>query len=79
MGGRLSENPNLKVLLVEAGPEEPIASSIPMFFYTAKETELDWQYETVPQKKACLADGGICPWPRGKMLCGTACMSGKIK
>lgn len=77
MGARISENPNHRVLLVEAGPEEPIAPSIPMFAYSALDTVLDWKYETVPQKNACLANGGICLLPRGRMFCGTACMSGK--
>lgn len=79
LAGRISENPKHKVLLVEAGPEEPIAQSIPMFFFTAVNTTLDWKYKTVPQKNACLSNDGICYWPRGKMLCGTACLSGKNK
>ncbi|KAG4075602.1 hypothetical protein HA402_003427 [Bradysia odoriphaga] len=78
LAGRISENPKHNVLLIEAGPEEPISPSIPMFFFTALDTELDWKYETVPQKNACLSNGGVCNWPRGKMMCGTACMSGMM-
>ncbi|XP_065201443.1 glucose dehydrogenase [FAD, quinone]-like [Planococcus citri] len=78
LAGRLSENPNHKVLLLEAGPEEPISPSVPFFAFTAWNTSLDWNYHTVPQKNACLSTGGICIWPRGKMLCGTACMSGMM-
>lgn len=63
---------------MEAGPEEPVGPSIPMFWFTGQGTKYDWKYETVPQKNACLANGGVCNWPRGKMLCGTACLSGKI-
>lgn len=77
MAGRLSEIKQNKVLLLEAGPEEPIASSVPIFALAAQQTPVDWQFETVPQKNACLANDGVCYWPRGKMLCGTACMSGK--
>lgn len=79
MAGRLSENPHNNVLLLEAGPEEPIAPSVPIFAFTAPKTPVDWQFETVPQKNACLANDGICYWPRGKMLCGSACMSGREK
>ncbi|XP_065205423.1 glucose dehydrogenase [FAD, quinone]-like [Planococcus citri] len=76
LAGRLSENPNHKVLLLEAGPEEPLGPSVPYFSNSALDTSVDWKFETVPQKKACLKTGGICKWPRGKMICGTACMTG---
>lgn len=77
LASRLSEDPNWRVLLLEAGPEEPSVSSVPAFAFAAVNTTYDWRYETVPQKRACLANGGVCHWPRGKMLCGTACLSGK--
>lgn len=78
IASRLSEDPKSRVLLLEAGPEEPSISSVPAFAFTAANSTYDWQFETVPQKRACLGNGGVCLWPRGKMLCGTACLSGKI-
>ena len=74
---RLAENNNFKVLLLEAGPEEPETAFIPAFaFKTNHSDHYDWKYETIPQKNACRSNGGVCLWPRGKMLCGTACISG---
>lgn len=76
MASRLSENPSHRVLLLEAGPEEPTITSVPVFAFGANETDYDWKFKTIPQKKACRSTGGVCRWPRGKMLCGTACLSG---
>lgn len=66
VASRLAENPDWKVLLLEAGPEEPTASLLPAFAMSAVGSELDWKYETQPQNTACLATGGVCKWPRGK-------------
>jgi choline dehydrogenase len=66
VASRLSENPDWKVLLLEAGPEEPTASLLPAFAMSAVGSELDWKYQTQPQNTACLATGGVCNWPRGK-------------
>lgn len=78
IASRLSEDPKSRVLLLEAGPEEPSISSVPAFAFTAANSTYDWQFETVPQRRACLGNGGVCLWPRGKMLCGTACLSGNF-
>jgi choline dehydrogenase len=66
VASRLSENPDWKVLLLEAGPGEPTASLLPAFAMSAVGSELDWKYQTQPQNTACLATGGVCNWPRGK-------------
>jgi choline dehydrogenase len=68
VASRLSENPDWKVLLIEAGPEEPTATSVPAFAVSAVGSELDWKYQTQPEGMACLATGGICNWPRGKAV-----------
>lgn len=73
---RLSDNPKQRVLLLEAGPDEPTVVTVPVFAFRANNTQYDWQYKTTPQKRACLSTNGECIWPRGKMLCGTACLSG---
>lgn len=58
-----------QVLLIEAGGDEPIPSSVPAWVtaYWGRE-DTDWDYHTEPQEKACLNNGGVCSWPRGKML-----------
>lgn len=76
VAGRLSENPNWTVVLLESGSEQPVATDIPAFLTSAIGTKYDWQYATTPQKNACLAFGGVCGWPRGKLLGGTAALSG---
>ncbi|XP_025422177.1 glucose dehydrogenase [FAD, quinone]-like isoform X3 [Sipha flava] len=78
IAGRLSENPNWTVTLLESGPEQPAATDIPALLSSAISTKYDWKYSTVPQKNACLAYGGVCGWPRGKVLGGTAVLSGSM-
>lgn len=78
VAARLSEVPGWTVGLLEAGPEEPSTTSVPAFATAAAGTYLDWQYVTVPQRNACLNTGGLCAWPRGKMLGGTGAMTGMM-
>ncbi|CAG4932911.1 unnamed protein product [Colias eurytheme] len=79
VASRLSENPMWKVLLIEAGGDEPVPSAVPSWFgaYWGR-PETDWIYYTEPQSKACLAKGGKCYWPRGKMLGGTSVINGMM-
>ncbi|XP_072934415.1 glucose dehydrogenase [FAD, quinone]-like [Epargyreus clarus] len=79
VASRLSENPQWKVLLIEAGGDEPTQSSVPAWVtaYWGRE-ETDWSYYTEPQKKACLSKGGKCSWPRGKMLGGCTVINGMM-
>ena len=55
VAARLSEDPNVKVLLLEAGPDPPFFNSVPVIGSFLQKTGYDWSYETVPQKNACLA------------------------
>ena len=76
VAARLSENPMVKVLLLEAGGSESIVSDIPQTTIMLQGTTVDWQYETVPQRKACLGlKGRRSKWPRGKMLGGTSAIN----
>lgn len=48
-----------KILLIEAGPEEPTMTSVPGTFQNAIDTNLDWKYETEPTRPnptACLGE-----------------------
>lgn len=65
------------MILLESGPEQPAATDIPAFLSSAVGSMYDWKYVTVPQKNACLAYGGVCEWPRGRVLGGTSVLSGK--
>lgn len=54
---RLSDNPWRKILLIEAGPEEPTMTAIPGFAFSAVNTSLDWNFKTEPtlsHPTACL-------------------------
>ncbi|XP_055312512.1 glucose dehydrogenase [FAD, quinone]-like isoform X2 [Sitodiplosis mosellana] len=63
VAGRLSENPNYKVLLIEAGGNPPL------------ESDVDYLYSSYATR-ACLSNSGLCPISRGKMLGGTTSMNG---
>ncbi|XP_008478083.2 glucose dehydrogenase [FAD, quinone]-like, partial [Diaphorina citri] len=39
---------------------------------------LDYSYKTEKNEKACLSSGGVCTWPRGRMLSGTGSFSGML-
>ncbi|XP_012251307.2 glucose dehydrogenase [FAD, quinone]-like isoform X2 [Athalia rosae] len=78
---RLSDNPWWKVLLVEAGPEEPTMTAFPGLAFNAINTSLDWKFltePTQPHPTACLENGGACSWPRGKMVSGTGGLYGMM-
>ncbi|KMQ92851.1 glucose dehydrogenase [Lasius niger] len=78
---RLSDNPWRKILLIEAGPEEPTMTAIPGLAFNAVNTSLDWNFKTEPTSPhptACLKTGGVCTWPRGKMIAGTGGLHGMM-
>ncbi|KAL6259290.1 hypothetical protein P5V15_009209 [Pogonomyrmex californicus] len=78
---RLSDSPWRKILLIEAGPEEPTMTAIPAFAFNAVNTTLDWNFKTEPTSPhptACLKTNGICTWPRGKMVAGTGGLHGMM-
>lgn len=49
MANRLAANPNLRVLLLEAGGPQTSITDAPALAPALVNTEADWQYETVPQ------------------------------
>ncbi len=74
---RLSEDPTVSVLLLEAGGEnDPAvdpALAIPLFCTTlTPNTAYDWNYTTVPQKEL---NGRSIPYPLGIGLGGSSAVS----
>ncbi|KAI4495581.1 hypothetical protein M0802_008593 [Mischocyttarus mexicanus] len=67
---RLSENPKWKVLLIEAGDDEPAGAEIPSYLQAYLGTSMDWNYKTSDEPYACLANNRSCNWPRGKNMGG---------
>ncbi|GFS80831.1 glucose dehydrogenase [Trichonephila clavipes] len=50
VASRLSEEPCVSVLLLEAGGKPPLINDIPALARAFWFTKLDWAYKTVPQK-----------------------------
>ena len=63
---RLSEDRDVRVLLLEAGPADgPAAMSVPAAWPALIGSEVDWGYETVPQPGL---GGNAIAYPQGKVL-----------
>ncbi|MBO9669342.1 MAG: GMC family oxidoreductase N-terminal domain-containing protein [Sphingobium sp.] len=74
---RLSENPDLRVLLVEAGGSEkrPVVDMPAAWFEAMKTREIGWGYMTEPEPHA---DGRRIPAPRGKLIGGCSSINGMM-
>ncbi|KAJ8963250.1 hypothetical protein NQ318_018716 [Aromia moschata] len=78
--GRLSEVPSFKVLLIEAGGDEPPGSQVPSMVVSYHGNPyLDWNYMTEPEPRACQGfPEKRCSWPRGKVLGGCSVINGMM-
>lgn len=79
LAARLSEKENFRVLLIEAGGEEPWMAGIPLAAPLLQRSRYDWQYLTAPQKRSseALVDRQSA-WPRGKVLGGSGTINYNI-
>ncbi|KAI1788596.1 GMC oxidoreductase [Ganoderma leucocontextum] len=70
LASRLSEDPSITVLLIEAGAshEDHVFTRIPMAFRNLLQSSADWQFWSSPQDDV---DGRKLYWPKGKILGGT--------
>ncbi|KAK3913201.1 Glucose dehydrogenase [FAD, quinone] [Frankliniella fusca] len=83
LASRLSEDPSVTVLLLEAGVEESLRSEVPAAMLTLSGpgygSEEDWAFETEPQSQSC---GGLVAnrsqWPRGRALGGSSTINGML-
>ena len=76
LAARLSEDPRVRVLLLEAGPEaEADEISIPVAFSALFKTRWDWNYTTTEQKQL---HNRRAYWPRMKALGGCSSMNAMI-
>ncbi|EDS29165.1 conserved hypothetical protein [Culex quinquefasciatus] len=75
VANRLSENPDWKILLLEAGGDPPIESEIPGLFLHIQQSASDWNYHAERSPRASKAMPGGSFWPRGKMLGGCSAMN----
>ena len=77
LANRLSENPNNKVLLIEAGGKDSYPwIHIPVGYYkTMHNSKTDWCYKTEPDKTM---ENRSIPYPRGKTLGGSSSINGLL-
>lgn len=79
VAARLSEVSGWRVLLMEAGGEEPATVQVPSMVVNFQGTELDWQYRTEPESHACRGmPERRCAWVRGKVLGGSSTINGMV-
>ncbi|XP_055604796.1 glucose dehydrogenase [FAD, quinone]-like [Uranotaenia lowii] len=72
LANRLSENPDWKVLLLEAGDRENLFVKIPVFAAYLQSTSYNWGYLAERQMYSCWGmTDQRCPLPRGKGLGGS--------
>ncbi|MRH28191.1 glucose-methanol-choline oxidoreductase [Microbacterium sp. SYP-A9085] len=73
LAARLSEDPSVQVLLLEAGgPDRALELHVPAAFSRLFRGPYDWNYDTVPQ--AALENRTVY-WPRGKTLGGSSSLN----
>ncbi len=76
LANRLSKNPDVNVLLLEAGvPDKRPEIRIPAAFSRLFKTNVDWAYETEEQVE--LKNRALF-WPRGKVLGGSSSINAMI-
>ncbi|MGN8554098.1 UNVERIFIED_CONTAM: GMC family oxidoreductase N-terminal domain-containing protein [Microbacterium sp. SLM126] len=73
LAARLSEDPSVSVLLLEAGgPDSALELHVPAAFSKLFRGPYDWGYDTVPQEHL---EGRTVFWPRGKTLGGSSSLN----
>jgi len=76
LAGRLSEDPSVRVLLLEAGgSDRSLKIKIPAAFPEQFHTKLDWDFQTEPEPHV---DGRELYMPRGKALGGSSSMNAML-
>lgn len=76
LASRLSEDPEIRVLLLEAGAADGREEMrVPELWPTLGGTELDWGFSTVPQTAST---GVALRYPRGKVLGGSSAINGMV-
>ncbi|XP_043461786.1 glucose dehydrogenase [FAD, quinone]-like [Leptopilina heterotoma] len=77
VANRLTEIKKWKVLLLEAGDEEPEITSIPGFMPELPESNLTWKFEAQSEKEDDFVREKI-EWPCGKVMGGTSAINAMV-
>jgi pyridoxine 4-oxidase len=73
LAARLSENPAVRVALLEAGgPATDPDIVIPQQWPSLAGRDYDWAYRTTPQPRTA---GRVHDWPRGRIIGGSSCLN----
>jgi choline dehydrogenase len=73
IASRLSEDPNCRVALIEAGERPPVISAIPIATPLMQLNPVtDWMFTAHPGRAGLGLNSGRVPVPRGKMLGGSS-------
>jgi len=76
LAARLSEDPDVNVLLLEAGPPDVKENiHVPLGYLQLARTDVDWDYCTAPEANC---DSRRLPLPRGKVLGGSSSINAMI-
>jgi choline dehydrogenase len=76
LAARLSADPQISVLLLEAGPaDDAMEIHAPAALSRLFQGPYDWNFRTVPQHRAA---GRSIYWPRGKVLGGSSSMNAMV-
>ena len=76
LAARLTEDPDVRVLLIEAGPPDVKENvHVPLGFLQLGKTDVDWDYSTAPEP---FCDGRRVYLPRGRVLGGSSSINAMI-
>jgi choline dehydrogenase len=76
LAARLSEDPDVQVLLLEAGPPDTKENvHVPLGYLQLGATDVDWDYHSAPEPEC---NGRRIPLPRGKVLGGSSSVNAMV-
>jgi choline dehydrogenase len=76
LANRLSEDPDVEVLVLEAGPPDTKENiHVPLGYLQLGATDIDWDYHSAPEHEC---DGRRIPLPRGKVLGGSSSINAMV-
>ncbi|MGI8920463.1 MAG: GMC family oxidoreductase [Solirubrobacteraceae bacterium] len=76
LAARLTEDPDVSVLLIEAGPPDTKENiHVPAAFGALLKTDVDWDYATLPEERC---NGRMMFLPRGRVLGGSSSINAMV-